>query len=369
MTEFILPKSKADDFIGRLIAKWSFFAPVKKDSIVSYQLVTDQKDVLWNFSNSTTSPKGILFPQTETLFKFSNDKISSGGEPKPQEKEAVIFGIRPCDGQAFSILDHLFKWDYQDPYYLEQRERTVLVGFSCHEPASNCFCTSLSGGPSSKEGLDMLLTDLGDRYYLEVLTDKGKKLLDENRELFALATDSDTKEKNSLSKEIESKFKRKVLNCDELQEKMGEVAEHELWKETSSRCLGCGICTYLCPTCHCFDMQDEVTDGKGRRVRIWDSCMFKEYALHASGENPMPTRVEKFKNRLYHKFKYYPDNFKVTACVGCGRCINKCPANLDLIDILTNIGKIEKRIQGPEVQGSKVKKIQNGEPGTQNSER
>ncbi|MBT9137960.1 (4Fe-4S)-binding protein [candidate division NPL-UPA2 bacterium Unc8] len=340
MTAFSLPRNEADDFLVALIEKQSLFAPVEKDSIISYQLVANPGDALWNFSNSTVPPKGILFPQTETLFKFTGSEVSGGIELPPQEKETVIFGIRPCDGRAFKIVDHIFGWDYQDPYYLERRARTVLVGLSCYEPASNCFCTSLNGGPSSKEGLDMLLTDLGDRYYLEVLTDKGGKLLNKNRKLFALALDSDTKEKNSLSKKVESKLKRKVMSCDELQKKMGDLKEHKFWEETSLRCLGCGICTYLCPTCHCFDMQDEVTDGKGRRVRMWDSCMFREYTLHASGENPRPTRVERFKNRLYHKYKYYPDSFKITACVGCGRCTRYCPANLDLIDILTEIGKI-----------------------------
>ena len=340
MTEFCLPKSKVDDFLGSVITNRSLFAPTEKDSIVSYQLVTNPADVLWDFPNSTAPPKGNLFCQTETLFRFSGDEISPGIEQELQEKESVIFGIRPCDGRAFSILDHIFKWDYQDPYYLERRARTILVGLSCYEPASNCFCTSMKGGPSSKGGLDMLLTDIGDRYYIEVLTDKGKKLVDENRELFAPTLDSDTKEKNTLSREAEDKLKRKVLSCDELQKKMGEVAEHKFWEETSLKCLGCGICTYLCPTCHCFDMQDEVTAGEGRRVRMWDSCMFKEFTLHASGENPRQNRVERLKNRLYHKYKYYPDKFNVTACVGCGRCISKCPVNLDLIDILTEIGRI-----------------------------
>lgn len=335
MTDFILPKKKANDFLWALIRQQPLLAPVEKDSIVSYRLVTDPKDVLWDFSNSTVPPKGALFPQTETLFKFWADKCKI--EPESEQKEIVIFGIRPCDGKAFSILDHIFGGDYKDPYYLERRARTVVVGLSCNEPASNCFCTSLGGGPSSKEGLDALLTDLGDRYYLEVLSEKGKKLFDKVAGISLPATKTDTKEKNALLRETEGKFKRKVANTSELQEKMGEVFYNKFWDETSLRCLGCGICTYLCPTCHCFDMQDEVTGKEGRRVRTWDSCMFKEYTLHASGENPRPARVERFKNRLYHKYKYYPENFKVIACVGCGRCISKCPANLDLIDILPQI--------------------------------
>jgi ferredoxin len=338
MTDFILPKNKMDDFLRMLASEQPLIAPVKKDSIVSYQLVTDPKDVLLDFSNSIVPPKGVFFPQTETLFNFWADKGEI--EPESKQKEMVAFGIRPCDGRAISILDHIFGGDYKDPYYLERRARTVIVGLSCSEPGSNCFCTSLGGGPSSKEGLDILLTDLGDRYYLEVLSEKGEKLFCKAAGLTSPATNTDTQEKNALLHEVEGKFKRKVANVSKVQEKMVELYGGKFWDETSLRCLGCGICTYLCPTCHCFDIQDEVTGRKGRRVRMWDSCMFKEYTLHASGENPRPRRVERFKNRLYHKYKYYPENFKIIACVGCGRCISKCPANLDLIDILSGVGKL-----------------------------
>ena len=338
MTEFILPREKANDFLGTLIAKRSLLVPVEKDSIVSYQKALNPKDVLWNFSNSIVPPKGVLFPQTETMFKFRADK--EGFEVDSQEKEMVIFGIRPCDGKAFSILDHIFGGDYNDPYYLGRRACTVMVGLSCIEPGNDCFCIFLGGSPSSKEGLDVLLTDIGNRYYIEVLSEKGKKLLDKTAEFTSPATETDTEEKNALLGSVEGKFKRKVADAIELQKKMGEIFDDKLWDEISLKCLGCGICTYLCPTCHCFDMQDEMTGKEGRRVRIWDSCMFEEYTLHASGENPRPVRVGRFKNRIYHKYKYYPENFKVIACVGCGRCINKCPASLDLIDVLTKIGKI-----------------------------
>ncbi len=335
MSEFVLPKKKADEFLGALIQKQSLFAPLKKDSIVSYQEVLDPKDVLWNFSKSVVPPKGVLFPQTEIMFRFGTGK--KGLEAESHEKEILIFGIRPCDGKAFLILDYIFRGDYSDPYYLERRAHTVMMGLSCSEPDRNCFCTSLGGGPLSKEGLDALFTDIGDRYYIELFSERGKRILDELGELTSPATETDAEERKALLSKTEDKFKRKVADAVELQKKMDELFDDKFWSEISLRCLGCGICAYLCPTCHCFDIQDEITNKEGRRVRVWDSCMFKEYTLHASGENPRPTRVERFKNRIYHKYKYYVDNFKVIACVGCGRCIERCPANLDLIEILGHL--------------------------------
>ena len=129
------------------------------------------------------------------------------------------------------------------------------------------------------------------------------------------------------------------MDLDGIVLKLDKMFDHELWHNTAMKCIGCGICTYLCPTCHCFDMQDESTLDEGARIRVWDSCMYPEYTHHASGHNPRPARMNRVRNRVYHKFSYFPKNSNVTACTGCGRCIGYCPANIDIIDVIAKVGE------------------------------
>jgi heterodisulfide reductase subunit C len=131
------------------------------------------------------------------------------------------------------------------------------------------------------------------------------------------------------------------MKTEGISEKLDKIFEDKLWRDISLKCLSCGICTYLCPTCHCFDMQDETTLKNGARVRVWDTCMNPEYTIHASGHNPRPTRMNRTRNRVYHKFSYIPKNHKVIACVGCGRCINECPVNIDIIDVIEQAREVK----------------------------
>lgn len=292
------------------------------------------------FSNSMVPPKGLLFKQTETLFKFTLGKT---GEIDPigfPEEKRVIFGIRPCDAKSLDILDPVFKGDYNDPYYLTNRENTILVGLSCNKPGVNCFCTSFNNGPASAENVDILLTDIAGKYYVEVKSDKGKQLTESMKKLFTPAKKEDRKKKKEVEKKAIDAIIRH-MNVNGIADKLDKIFDDIFWKRTAMKCLGCGICTYLCPTCHCFDIQDENTLTNGARVRVWDSCMYPEYTLQASGYNPRAERMNRVRNRVYHKYSYYPKNYDMTACVGCGRCIDNCPANIDIIYIINKAKEIQ----------------------------
>ena len=332
-----LSKEKVADAIKEL-SKFRLIAPARSDEVVIFKQVEDPEEVYLDYGNSTVPPKMVPFPQTETMFSFVV------GSPELQEKNVedegttVIFGLRPCDARAMAIVDKLFSWDFDDPYYLKRRELTTLVGMACTEPPSvNCFCTSLGGSPFGTEGLDLLLTDMGDHYLVQALTDKGKKLEETLSSQLEDAGADEEKKAKEMALAAEEKIGRSI-DTEGIPEKLPGLWENELWKKVSAACLGCGICTFLCPTCHCFDIQDEVEElGEGRRCRMWDSCMFSEYTVHASGHNPRPTRRERTRNRINHKYSYYPDHFEVIACVGCGRCINLCPVNIDILDILEQV--------------------------------
>lgn len=337
MNDYVLEKDKMRELVA-MLSQNNLYAPVEKDGITTFQKVQKAEEISFSYQNSDVPPKNILFPQSETMFSYtlgSRQKIEvPGGKGKN-----IILGIRPCDGESFSILDKVFGRDFPDTYYLRKREDTTLIGLSCNQPGANCFCTSLNGGPGNKESLDLLLTSLGDEYLVEVVTDKGRTIIEDYPHLFGQASEEQSHKKDEVKIRAESLVKRKI-SLEGIEEKLDQVFDHVFWNEISMKCLGCSICTFLCPTCHCFDIQDEPALRQGRRIRVWDSCSNPEYTRQASGYNPRPARMNRVRNRVYHKYRYYPKNFAVLACVGCGRCIDKCPVNMDILDVLSDIGEL-----------------------------
>jgi len=336
MDSFILQNEKLNDFLSSL-EQYEIWAPVQEGSTTLFKVIKDFQDISLDLRNQVKISKSAVFPQTETLFTF--DKNAVPKEPDFREKkETIVFGIRPCDARSFNLLDPVFEGDFPDPYYLNRRNKALMIGVACSEPFLNCFCTSIGGNPFSREGLDLLFTELNGSFYIEVITEKGKKIIDKTSSLCTPASTQDSKQKEQLAQASKGKIKRQI-HLDGIPEKLSNIFEHPIWKQLAMKCIGCGICTYTCPTCYCFDIQDETAARKGRRLRVWDSCMFAEYTLHASGHNPRPTKRERLRNRIYHKFKFNIDNYAVAGCVGCGRCISLCPVNIDLIENLSAIKK------------------------------
>jgi sulfhydrogenase subunit beta (sulfur reductase) len=340
METLTLAKNKLPELIKKIQSKYTLFAPTKIDDITLFKSINDYKEINLEFCNSKLPPKALLFCQTETLFKFKqgiNAEVKSVGFANSKN---VIFGVRPCDAKSFTIVDSLFKDDFVDPYYMKKRENTILIGLACIKPGVNCFCTSMDGGPANSEDLDILLTDIGDKYFVEVKSKKGNEIINISKNLFSKSSTKDKTKKDEVSKKAENAITRN-MKTKGIVEKLDKIFENPLWKKISMKCLSCGICTYQCPTCHCFDIQDETTLSNGARVRVWDTCMNPEYTVHASGHNPRPSRMNRTRNRVYHKFNYYPKNYKIIACVGCGRCINDCPVNIDIIDVIDQVREVK----------------------------
>ncbi len=333
MSAMLLNKEKWPEFVGKLTGK-KVWAPQADSEGMRFALLAEGEAPVPDYNNTRVPPKGVLFPQTETMLKFQV-KATEVDEPE-LDQETVVLGLRPCDARAMAIVEKLFKWDIDDPYFIKRRDMVTLVGLACNDPGLNCFCPSVGGSPASTEGLDLLMVDLGENYLLEAVTGKGEALLKEMGDLLSEAGADEAKEKEKLVKEAEGKIKRTV-DTEGVPEGLPGLWEDPLWGKVSASCLGCGTCTYLCPTCHCFDIQDEVEGFDARRCRTWDSCMFGEYTLHTSGHNPRPTRKERTRNRINHKYSYYVDKFDVIACVGCGRCSNLCPVNIDIIDTIRQV--------------------------------
>ncbi|KPK76815.1 MAG: hypothetical protein AMJ79_05320 [Phycisphaerae bacterium SM23_30] len=335
-----IKKDKINTVLDFLIKKYQVFGPVQKDDlVVDFGRIQNGAQACLEFSNTNEPAKKLFFPQAETLFSYTGSDAAQVSELKP-EKPRIIFGMRPCDAKSLSLLDAVFDGpDYKDPYYIVKRKNTTIFTLACRRPRSNCFCDSLGIGPFSKKDTDVFMADLGDRYVFEPITPGGADILNKIPGL-ENARPTDAERLKNLRSEAESKVARKV-DLDNLPEKLARIFDHPFWDGIHQKCLGCGICTYLCPTCHCFDIVDEQKDDKGRRIRIWDSCSYPTFTLEASGHNPRATGKERMRQRLMHKFRYFVENYGEIACVGCGRCINHCPVGSDLIREIENINNLK----------------------------
>jgi sulfhydrogenase subunit beta (sulfur reductase) len=338
METLVLQKDKLKDFL-KALGDVCLLAPVTDTGKTQFCEVSDIDEVELDLNDYTATTKKVMFPQTETMFAFRSTPDGVDVEDSGPAQKTVVFGIRPCDARSFVTLDPLFTKDFDDPYYMKRREATVLIGHACVEPTNRCFCPSVSGSPSGTEGLDVLLTDIEDSYHVQVVTDKGKQALSGAKSLLTPAGDAEKKKKQAADKASSEKIRRSV-DLKKMHDLLPKAFGLPEWKEMGNKCIGCGICTYNCPTCHCFDIQDEGTPYQGRRLRTWDACMFSEFTVHASGENPRHDRSARLRNRMMHKFSYYPRNLGFISCVGCGRCIELCPVNEDLIQILNTVREV-----------------------------
>ena len=338
----ILSKKAFLQWVNKL-QSYTIYSPTKSEDIWTYEIIKFPEEIDLDFCTTALSPKKIIFPQREIFleFKKTDDDEAEIEEILPEDEPTVIFGVRPCDAKAVTLMDKVFGGDFMDPYYWKRRNQTILVGLACNTPPSpNCFCLSVEGSPYSTDGLDILMTDLGDKYYIESLTKNGDKLLNLAKILFTQPHVKDKKDKQKIQVDSEKLIKRQIKDLKKVPPKLKGMWDSPFWDEQAMSCLRCGICTYLCPTCHCFDINDEVLSHaplKGKRVRTWDNCQFPDFTMHSSGHNPRPDKASRLRQRIMHKFQYFVENYKDYQCTGCGRCVSKCPVGIDIIEVLDKV--------------------------------
>lgn len=329
-----ITKKEFPEFLAGLAKQAEVWAPVKLKHTEGSRFgpVENAKDVYLGYLNTKLPVKELFFPQREVLFHFKPGDPSSV-ERKAYGLERIVLGVRPCDAAALLLFDRVFlDPEFLDPYYQERREKTTLVGLACNEPGSACFCTALSGNPYGTAALDLLLVDLGEKYLALPVTERAEKLVSDLTE--AKKTDLDKAEELKKSAAKAMKF---ALDLAGLKARLDTGFDSGVWDELALPCVNCGVCTYVCPTCHCFDVTDEEHKGEGARLRTWDSCQFSLFTRHASGHNPRPTGRDRMRQRTLHKFRYFPETHKQMLCVGCGRCIVECPAGIDLRETLATL--------------------------------
>ena len=320
---------------------YPLYLPIKKAGEVNFAEYFEGAEVNLEKLKTVKSPKEFFFPQSEDMMKF---KTENGNLKIIDEREAkkpfVIFGVKACDYKAFSVLDNVFLSDPVDTFYKARREAGVIVTLACGKPEISCFCKVFGIDASAPEG--DVTSYMDDNYlYLKANTEKGENLLQSIKDLTVSADESET---DKLKEEIKNRIEKLPYSNLDLSVFTPENINHlfereEEWKELSTACIGCGTCTFVCPTCQCFDIRDFKTNSGVIRFRCWDSCMYSDFTQMAA-ENSRTTQMQRFRQRFMHKLCYYPSQYGgVKSCVGCGRCVNACPQNLNIIKVIKKMGE------------------------------
>ncbi len=324
MSIYKLNRDDFDGFLDTMKGGYEVYTPQKAEEGWRFA-PADGTPQLDGYLLTRLSAKQFVFPLYESIIDFDD---GAGESNLPNDGLRLLFGVRPCDAHAIKLLDAAFAGVYKDPHYLARRENTLLFVLACDSPAPSCFCTSTAGGPGGSFGADVMVYDSGDGWVFKPVSGKGEAALKDAG--LDSADDKELANAKAVSKEA-AKDMNHLWELGEAQEAVKVVFDDELWDDLTERCIACGVCTYVCPSCSCFDVSDEAKRDKGRRYRFWDGCMFSLFTLHASGHNPRTAAAQRYRQRVLHKFHYYPQrNDGLNLCVGCGRCVVDCPVNIDI---------------------------------------
>lgn len=335
---YLVPGEEMVTVIATLMRQHRVLAPVSRLGAIAFAPLDEASEAILDYSNTACSPKSAFFPQVEPLMRFErqpgnyNEVTSVLLDTTP----TILFALRPCDARAFTLLDRIFEQEpYVDPYYRLRRRNTLVMSLACSKPRRTCFCHALGGGPYDSTGSDILMREADGDYILEGISERGEDLLAG----LGLATASS--DALARAEEVQAAAMERLADMapvSGIEMALANLFEHPtLWQRVSETCLACGTCTYSCPACHCFNIDDRVFARSGERVRAWDSCMYPGFTVQASGNNPRPDQAARWRQRVMHKFAYLPRNVGMYGCVGCGRCVLSCPVRLDIRNVLSMV--------------------------------
>ncbi len=333
-----LPISKLDLLFSSIAGKMHLYIPTDSGNGAVFKKWSEGTK-LSDSHNTTRSPKDFFFPQSEDLMKFQMEgKKISIEDIRSEHDDFAVFGVRACDARASAVLDKVFLTDPVDTYYKNRREHGIIISLSCSKPSETCFCAAFGIDASDPEG-DIICHKTDEMLYLKAGSEKGEKLLLSLSDITEECSDDAADAHKAMISERLSRLPLSSLPTDSFGAgKTKELFDSPIWKELSESCLGCGTCTFICPTCQCYDIKDFDNGHDITRYRCWDSCMYSEFTRMSAGQ-PRLTQTERFRQRFMHKLVYFPERYDgLFGCVGCGRCISKCPIGMNIAKVMKKLG-------------------------------
>lgn len=344
----LIEKKNINNLLRETVKEWNVFVPQRNlggdiwfDALAKQgaDLERAAGEIVLDDVDTVISPKDIFFPQLEAMFEFSGGKIREIVDSSPK----LLFAVKPCDLKGILFVDEFYKRNFEDKYYLSRMQDRLIVVKGCIKPPRpTCFCTSAKTGPFADSGYDLQLIENEDSYIIEAGSKKGEEFLNKYARFFKDSSMQAEKAIPEIKKKAEQAIELKV-DFQKALDLMGknDFVPEENYKRIGERCIYCGACLYVCPTCTCFNVFDNVKGKSGERLRNWDACVFEGYTRETSGHNPRNEKWKRTSRRYEHKLKY---DYKVTGmsgCIGCGRCLSSCPVNIGISKFIQEI--TEKR--------------------------
>jgi sulfhydrogenase subunit beta (sulfur reductase) len=320
-----ISKSAFTSFVDELISRHRVMGVQAKGDRFDFDALESAKDLRLDYDRTIQPPKQYFLPPVEPLLTF---EAGGGYKSVFDDGEFILIGIHPYDMVAINQLDKIFIQDNCDSHYMRRRNSATIIATDVVTPSKNVFAASM-GTATVKDGFDILLTDIGDSYIAEIASPKGELLFAKAHGAIG-ATQEDLKKRQKVWAENEKKLNKHQLKCkySDLPGLLEKAYKHPVWEEKAKTCFSCGSCNLVCPTCYCFNVQDDVSwDMKGgSRQRLWDGCLLDGFTKVAGGHEFRKNRADRFRHRLYRKGKYVPEKIEseIPACVGCGRCVDAC---------------------------------------------
>ena len=330
-----------DAFLSALAKEMTLYLPVDGKAGSVYEKWTEGASLAKDL-NTNRSPKDFFFPQSECLMEFKRDgKKIEIIDTRVEHEDFAVFGVRGCDARAFAVLDNVFLGEPTDTFYKNRREHGVIMTLACEKPGVSCFCGTFGIDAADPSDGDVSCRIIDGTLYLDAKTEKGKSLLDRLGAVTEDASADSAKIDENVKLIRERYSKTPLAGLDAKAFGAGKTKDFfnsPEWKSLSEACLGCGTCTFVCPTCQCYDIKDFDTGHGVIRHRCWDSCMYSDFTMMSAGQ-PRLNQLERFRQRFMHKLVYYPERYNgLFSCVGCGRCVRKCPINMNIVKVMKKLG-------------------------------
>ncbi len=326
-------------FLENLTNAYEVYVPVKKGDQRFYKkYAAGLEDIVVGEVRTAEPLKAFLSRAREVVAEDYKPDV-----PQPHAKPACIVGVKACDLKSLKIQDHVFKdSDIEDPFYQRLRESNLIISADCTSTIDTCFCLALGIQPYPQESFDINLSKVNDGFLVEEGSAKGTELIKDAAVLFEPVSDEYIKERAEqrarVSQDVEENIERhNVPHQDAFDCVVQNNFASDIWKEEAATCVECGACNVICPTCHCFLLYDQKNEENLKRLRIWDSCMVKDFARVAGGANPRARLWMRLRNRFEKKFDFFPKITNIYACTGCGRCISACPGKIDIRKVLKRL--------------------------------